>query len=143
MDAKSFPSKIDSWLLIVFAVSALACLIGASLMLAQGVVGGLMVAPLMLSIGIGLPTWLLLTTDYRFEGKTLIVRGGPFRWRIRVHEINTVRPTHNSLSSPALSLDRLRIEYGDGKALMISPRDADTFISELQARGGPPLCTTH
>ncbi len=139
MDAKTFPSKIDAWLIGVFAVSSLAAVSGTLAMLAQGVTGALWVALPTLLVGVGLPVWLLCATHYRFEGQSLVVQGGPFRWRIPVAEIYTVKPTNNPYSSPALSLARLRIEYGESKALMISPRDLDAFVEELRVRGGPPL----
>jgi hypothetical protein len=39
-----------------------------------------------------------------------------------------------ALSSPALSLDRLRVEYGRSQWLMISPADKERFLRELNAR---------
>jgi hypothetical protein len=45
-----------------------------------------------------------------------------------------VVPTRNPLSSPALSLDRLRIEYGQGRAIMISPADKGPFLRALEER---------
>jgi hypothetical protein len=37
-------------------------------------------------------------------------------------------------TGPALSLDRLRIEYGSGRALMISPAEKQRFLRDLAAR---------
>jgi len=62
----------------------------------------------------------------------LLVRSGPFRWRVPIADIVRITPTTNALSSPALSLDRLRIEYGRGSAIMISPRDKDQFLRDLE-----------
>jgi hypothetical protein len=42
------------------------------------------------------------------------------------------------LTSPAFSLDRLRIEYGRGRWIMISPRDKDGFLRELEVRRSAP-----
>lgn len=42
--------------------------------------------------------------------------------------------TSNPLASPALSLDRLKIEYGQGHWIMISPRDREGFLRELESR---------
>jgi hypothetical protein len=36
--------------------------------------------------------------------------------------------------APALSLDRLRIDYGDGRSLMISPADKQGFLCDFAAR---------
>jgi hypothetical protein len=84
-------------------------------------------------LGVLLPAWLLLGTDYVLDQEHLKIRCGPFRWSIPVREIRHVEPTRNPLSSPALSLDRLRIEYGNGKSLMISPRDTEQFLADLDA----------
>ena len=78
--------------------------------------------------------WVLAATDYTLTDTDLRVRSGPFRWRVPLHEIRSIAPTHNPLSSPALSLDRLRIEHGERKWLMISPRDKDGFLRELESR---------
>jgi hypothetical protein len=78
--------------------------------------------------------WVLATTDYTVTGHELRVRSGPFRWRIRIDDIRGVAPTRSPLSSPALSLDRLRIDYGTGNAIMISPRDRDAFLRTLAER---------
>jgi hypothetical protein len=45
-----------------------------------------------------------------------------------------VDSTRNPLSSPAMSLDRLRIEYGQGKAIMISPEPRAEFLRQLEHR---------
>ena len=47
--------------------------------------------------------------------------------------IDAVEPARNPLSSPACSLDRLRIEYG-AKRIMISPLDKAGFLRALAAR---------
>lgn len=138
----TFPSKIDHWIVKAFAGSALTCLLACGALLAAGPRGGAVLVTLMLLLGVALPAWILLGTGYHFDGRTLVVRGGPFRWRIPVQDVYAVRPTQCALSSPALSLDRLRIEYGEDRAIQISPRDVTAFMQELQARGGPPLAGT-
>jgi hypothetical protein len=39
------------------------------------------------------------------------------------------------LSSPALSLDRLKIDYSDARSIMISPEDRERFLADLKSRG--------
>jgi hypothetical protein len=58
--------------------------------------------------------------------------------RIPLGDIVEVRPTRSPLSSPALSLDRLHIRFGEGffKAAMISPADRQELLGELAARAG-------
>jgi hypothetical protein len=47
-------------------------------------------------------------------------------------------PTHDPLSSPALSLDRLRDQYGQSffKAVMISSADRNHFLDDVAQRAG-------
>jgi hypothetical protein len=64
----------------------------------------------------------------------LRIRCGPISWRIAIREITAVDQTRNPISSPAMSLDRLRIEYGAGNAVMISPEPREEFVRQLEYR---------
>ena len=57
---------------------------------------------------------------------------GPFRWRVPIDAITAITPTRSALSSPALSLDRLRIEYGE-RAILVSPIYKEGFVRALRA----------
>lgn len=73
---------------------------------------------------------------YWIADSALHVRASLFRWRIPVDSIISVTPSRSFLSAPALSLDRLAILHRKG-TVMISPRDEQAFLRELeQARGG-------
>lgn len=127
-----YKSKIDTWLLVVLVVA-----IGVSLYSALEILGAGMRGtwvPLLVTVGIGvvLPIWLLLGVRYTLQPGQLTVRSGPLRWRVPIADIVSVTPTKNPIASPALSLDRLRIEYGSGKSIMISPRDTDQFVRDLE-----------
>jgi membrane protein YdbS with pleckstrin-like domain len=130
-------SKVDLWLIVVIALS-LATSTGAVLavFLKGGVPAAVLAstALLVLVAGIGLPLWVLLGTRYELTPERLLIRCGPFRWTVPVREIRAVTPTRNPLSSPALSLDRLRIDYGRGSSVMISPRDKARFLADLEQR---------
>jgi len=126
-------SKIDSWLLAL--LTALIAVVCVSLVTAIYAGGKpvMLIALLLAVVGIGLPLWVLLTTRYTLDREVLLVRSDPFRWKVPVAEISGIMPTRNPLSSPALSLDRLRIVYGSGKSLMISSEDKERFIADLEA----------
>ena len=129
--AKTYRSKIDTWLMFVLvAAMAAASISVVTALSARGSAGWWALFPAL--IGIGLPLWVLTSTYYRFEDDVLIVRSGPFRWRVPVAKIKAVQATSNPLSSPALSLDRLRIEYGNGRSIMISPAEKEEFLADLE-----------
>lgn len=130
-----YPSKTDAWLLAVLGLAAAASIYAATQIGPPS--SGSEWATLLscIVLGVALPAWLLVSTRYTLSGDTLLIVSGPFRWRIALQSITGVTPTHNPLSSPALSLDRLRIEYAGGKkAVMISPRDKQGFIRELESQ---------
>jgi len=59
------------------------------------------------------------------------------RWRIPLASIVNVEPTRNPLSSPAWSLDRLRVRWRRGariRWIQISPENKLAFLLELSAR---------
>ncbi len=127
----TFRSKIDSWLAIVFMASAAAALF-AAYSTALRTTGLALIGPTVsVAIGVGLPLWLLFSTTYSIGGGRLVVRSGPLSWNIPLSEITRIVPTRSPMSSPALSLDRLRIEYGSRKAVLVSPQDQAAFLQAI------------
>lgn len=128
----TFRSKIGwwYWATIVFVVVAMAYALIVTLNSASS---GVELAVLTLSalVGIGLPVWLAFSTRYQVNDSDLVVRSGPFRWTIPRNSITTIRRSRSILSSPALSLDRLEIEYSGGEKLHISPDDQDGFLAAI------------
>lgn len=127
-----YRSKIDSWLLVVLVMAMIVSLFAAATVLAVASPMARTGAAFVAGIGAGLPLWLLLSTRYILGHGRLVVRSGPFRWHIPLTDITSITPTSNPLSSPALSLDRLRIDYGRGRSLMISPRSKAEFIRDVE-----------
>jgi hypothetical protein len=96
----------------------------------------LRVATLILLVSVaGFMLWVLYRTDYTLTDKTLLIRCGPFRYRVPLVEIDSVRPSRNPLSSPACSLDRVSIKWnGERKRILISPSEKAKFLRELGGR---------
>lgn len=129
-----YTSKIDAWLgIVVFAVVAV-CLFAFVFSLRNESITTTLATTPALAIGAGLPVWLMTSTSYKLSDTALLVKSGPFNWLVPIVQITSVTPTSNPLSSPALSLDRLRIDYGSGRSIMISPKDKSLFIQDLEAR---------
>jgi Mn2+/Fe2+ NRAMP family transporter len=126
----TFRSKIDPWLPMVLA-GALAIVVLAVVATVGTDPTTLTILAAILVLDAGLMVWILAGTRYVLDRDVLRVRCGPFRWEVPIAEISAVTPTRTPQSSPALSLDRLHIEYGEGRALIISPADKDGFIRAL------------
>lgn len=131
--ASVYRSKVDVWLIVVLGFAMLAALYSAGQTMFSNTPGAVAIAVLVAAVGVGLPAWLLLSTRYTLDASRLLVQSGPFKWTIALADIKNITPSNNPLSSPALSLDRLRIEYGKGRALMISPKDKAQFLLDMEA----------
>ena len=124
---KTFRSAIG-WILIVPLVLLLG-VIGLVLVTEPGQWRALLIlVPVILFF-----VHLLLTTNYTIEDGQLRIRCGVFRYApIDIASITRITETRNPLSSPALSLDRLNIRYGNRREVMISPKDKAGFLAAIQ-----------
>ena len=86
---------------------------------------------LLVVLAITVPT-TLRSTYYVIERDTLTIRSVGITWRVPIRSITSITPTRNPASSPALSLDRLRIDYS-GKFILVSPENRRGFIEALRA----------
>jgi hypothetical protein len=135
-----FPSKKDGWLMALLVLPLGLGLAGTI----AGVVAGGRTAAL-----IGGIAWLVLILvfvllvfpmRYTLRDDHLEIRAGQLRFRIRYTDITQATPTRNPLSAPALSLDRLKIDYRNARGRMrwtlISPEPKADFLMALAARTG-------
>lgn len=77
---------------------------------------------------------LIFLKRYVVEGENLTVfYGFFFKKTIPVSSITSIQPTHNALSSPALSLRRLSIRYNKYDEILVSPEDPEAFVAALKA----------
>jgi len=135
--ATVYKSKIDWWLGAILAVAMICSLFAGLKALSADTPNSVWTAALIGGVGFFLPLVGILSTRYVIEDQQLVVRTGLFKWRIPINEISSITPTSDPIASPALSLDRLRITYGQAKWLLISPRDKDGFMAQIASlRGG-------
>jgi hypothetical protein len=139
---KVYRSKVDWWIGLLLTIVLVA-------MVGNGI--GLLISPqpnasharwvaLVMFLMAAFTASLALSTCYTITSADLLVKAAFFRWRIPLNQIVEVFPTHNPLSSPALSLDRLRVNYKrpSGRAvwIMISPKFKDEFLNDLAQAAG-------
>lgn len=129
-----FRSKIDWWLLLIFVVITANIIFKIYQEVHHSSIGTNFSHLMIYSLVI-LVIWLpVFNTYYVVENNTLIIKSLVFRWKININDITQIEPTHNPLSSPALSLDRLKISYmknGRIAKVMISPKDKEGFLNTL------------
>ncbi|MBO9676911.1 MAG: PH domain-containing protein [Acidovorax sp.] len=137
-----FTSRVDAWLFAIGPIAGLAAASVALPLALQSRAGlDVAVAAAVVLLTLLLPLWLLLDTNYTMTEDELRVRSGPFRWRIALGDVREVSPSRSWISSPALSLDRLRIRYGAGRSILVSPREKQRFVDSLRQRCPAVLVT--
>ncbi|MDX2206284.1 MAG: PH domain-containing protein [Gemmatimonadales bacterium] len=129
-----YRSKIDAWLVIVFLAPSVLLL---ALMPVSTAGSAILIVALTDLLILALGAWLVLTTGYTIGSDELIVRCGPLTERVPLRSITGVSASRSLLSSPALSIDRLAISYGQDRRVLVSPRDKQGFLSELGKAGVP------
>jgi hypothetical protein len=121
-----FPSKKDGWLFILNAVVVIACF--APLLTKSDYFALLFTIPLAVFL-----IWSWFTTGYEVKDGELIIRCGPFKTKIDIQKIRSIRPTKNPLSAFALSIDRLEITYDPNYGMaLVSPKKKETFVKLLK-----------
>ena len=133
---RTYPSKIDGLVFFFVVVLPLALLFATTTGMPVQPYSTSFALRTLLVIVLIFVLWTALGTSYTLDARSLHVRCGPFRWTIALSEIHSVTPTRDARSSPALSLDRLRIEYGARRPILISPRDQEAFLRDLEQRRG-------
>jgi hypothetical protein len=133
-----YPSKIDWWIATALCIPPLASVTVLTSLLIQRRFAELPIGIGIVLFVLALYLGLIFPMRYGLDQTHLVIRFGLCRKRIRLADVMEVRFTCNPLSSPALSLSRLRVQYGTGMfdTVMISPRDRDHFMKDLAHKAG-------
>ena len=128
----TFPSAVDGWfyLVIVFTTAV----IGWTWWVAAQESNTALLHAVMLGsalLAVGLPIWMIVSTSYTVTDDALDVRCGPFRWHVERQSIRAIEPSRSPLSSPALSLKRIRVVRDGAPDLLVSPADRAGFARAL------------
>jgi len=129
-----FESKRDLWIVLLLRLVPVVVLLvigNAWYQMHGDVRGPIAGAIILILLELFFIESVLRSTYYVIEGDTLIIRSSFITWRLPIGEIRSVTPTRSALSSPALSLDRLRIDYG-GKWILVSPAERERFVAMLR-----------
>ncbi len=131
---RSFPPRIDRWLLATVIGAAALPLVVAGWLLSRGETDGSLV---LVGWGVAMPILVFgLSLPLRYECRAdgLHIRSGWMRWDIPYGSMRGAALSRNPLSSPAWSLRRVRIDLASGDFILVSPDDRESFMEELAAR---------
>lgn len=77
--------------------------------------------------------YLFFSISYVISEKDLLINYGAFyQKKIIIASITCIKETRNPISSPAASLDRLGISFGNG-FILVSPKKKKGFIDHLKS----------
>jgi hypothetical protein len=128
-----YRSKVDSWLIASVIIVAVAHAWAAAVLINAADFNAIAIFIPIAIVGLGLPVWILVGTHYTLSPASLEVCCGPFRYQVPIDRIKEIRPSRSMLSSPAPSLDRLEIIYGNNESVLISPLHREKFLAELES----------
>ena len=126
-----YPTAVDWWLALILIASPLFCF-GLGIYVLPDSTEGAIISILAGVFVAGL-TALFLPCHYTLHSDNLMVRSGILKKKVRYADITEIKLSSCPLSSPALSLKRIRIEYA-GRSILISPPNREAFIETLQSK---------
>lgn len=131
-----YRSRIDWWIAVLLMLPPFAgfAILGEAMVQIDfdGVIVGILVLTFVFALYVG----LVFPIRYRIEQDKLLIQSGLLRQRVPLEQIESVFPTRNPLSGPAMSLDRLQVNrVGKGcRPILISPCDREAFLEELSRK---------
>ncbi|GAA0313243.1 PH domain-containing protein [Oceanobacillus oncorhynchi subsp. oncorhynchi] len=132
-----FPSKKDWWMRIVIWGAALLLIIppvffpNFGVWMTPAFLDKQWIKVIILGFTGILLLWIWFKTNYTVEEKTLKITCGPFKKKVKIDDIRSIRQTKDPFTAPALSMDKLEINYDSFKIIAISPKDKQTLIHHL------------
>ena len=125
-----FRSAVDWWWLVVILVPTVRMI----WMLIAGLAAGRSpsIGFLIACLALGGVWYSMATTFYEVNGQHLIAAFGPFKTRVPLATIDTLRATRSLLSAPALSARRIEVLSKNGSRVMISPKDSARFVDAIR-----------
>ena len=137
-EVRWFRSKVDWWIGVILVALPLVELWVLASSVARGDSVGTTSALFGCAVVGAIYSLLLIPTRYGLSSDELIIRFGIVRRRLPLDQIQEVAPSHNPLSSAAMSLDRLAIRIGPGPSTvaLISPAEREEFLEMLAGNAG-------
>ena len=120
-----FKSKVDIWMAILILFVPISLIYGV--ITEPSAVLLLVTAFITVLICV-----LFFGTKYVIEKDELIVYGGIYKKRIPIKHIQSLRPSKNPLSAPAMSIDRIEITFNPHiQVILVSPKEKELFVKKL------------
>lgn len=76
--------------------------------------------------------WIWFKTGYTIKDNFLTIQYGPFKWKINIDEIHSIKEIRNPFTAPALSMDKVEINYAKFNTIAVSPKNKIEFVCQLR-----------
>ena len=129
-----FRSTVDSWIYVLAISLPLVVARAVAPALAKSDTSTILYIALAIAPLVLMPAWLLISTYYRVDSAIMRVQAGPFSWSIPLDQIRNVTAERSLSAAPSLSINRLRIDYGQRRFILVSPKNRAAFITALGHR---------
>jgi membrane protein YdbS with pleckstrin-like domain len=129
-----FSSKVDWWLAVIVISVPLISVGTVVAGLMTGDTGAAVSAIITLALVLVVYVGVVWPIAYEVHDRELVVRFGFIRSRVPIDQITRVTPSRNPLASPALSLDRIRVDRRGGGFVLVSPADREGFARAILQR---------
>lgn len=133
-----FKSKIDWWLKAILMFMVFLCVYLIVMAVSTKSIEFIYSAIILLTVFIGIFISIYIFTFYEITDDLLIIKSGLYKKSIKIANIKGISPTHNPISSAALSVNRIAIYYVGKKTVkmsteFVSPGNKQAFIDNLKA----------
>ncbi|MCL1873667.1 MAG: PH domain-containing protein [Clostridiales bacterium] len=131
-----FKSKIDWWFHMLVLICLLASAFPIVLGIIYSIISSLIIgAAVMIALGGVIVLPIYFNTYYTLEDTKLHIRSGLcINKRIPYQYIEGIKETRDPAASAGLSLDRIEIRYSSQNMILVSPKDKQEFIRQLNQR---------
>jgi hypothetical protein len=82
-------------------------------------------------VAIGFLVWIWFGTSYRIENETIKIKNGPFKWMVKIQDINSISKRRSLLATSSLSVERFVLHYDKYGEMLLSPKAESEFIELL------------
>ena len=137
-----FRSTVDSWVYVLAISLPLTVIWAIAPSLSDASVSTILYSVLAIAPIVLIPAWLSISTYYRVDSAIMRVQSGPFSWSIPLDQIRNVTAERAWSAAPALSVNRLKIDYGQQRSIMVSPKNRAAFIAAIGQQPADVLAET-
>ena len=113
-------AKIDAWIVVAILAGTVAPVLSHAYWASGFVLAILLIA--------------VYPQFYKTTPTGLVIYAGLTRRFVPYETITFIGPSSNARSSVALSMDRVKIQWGPASEILIAPEDADAFFADMAAR---------